>query len=102
MVESNRFGTLMQHFVLPQLAEAFVFPERVRVFHLAGQRALFPCQQASYEASLTKSHCGAGSCCNDGGTRQLDRGYQGEPTMMMTSKPFVFWVELVQIWIATR
>jgi len=43
----------MQRFVSPQLAEAFVFPEPLRASDLAGQRVLFPCQQASYEA-LTK------------------------------------------------
>jgi hypothetical protein len=34
------FRTLTQRFVLPQLAEAFVFPETLRASHLAGQRAL--------------------------------------------------------------
>lgn len=40
----------MQRFVSPQLAEAFVFPEPLRASDLAGQRVLFACQQASYEA----------------------------------------------------
>ena len=38
----------MQRFVLPQLAEGFVFPEPLRASDLAGQRVLFPCQQATY------------------------------------------------------
>ncbi len=58
----------MQRFVSPQLAEAFVFPEPFRASDLAGQRVLFPCQQASYEALRIQSHCGAGPCCSDGRT----------------------------------
>lgn len=78
----------MQRFVLPQLAEAFVFPEPLRVSGLAGQRALFPSQQASYEASRIQSHCGAGPCCNDGRTVLLpDEHHQRWPGSWLVCSP---------------
>jgi hypothetical protein len=47
----------MQRFVSPQLAEACVFPEPLRASRLAGQRVLFPCQQALYEALQKLGDC---------------------------------------------
>ena len=79
----------MQRFVSPQLAEACVFPEPLRASRLAGQRILFPCQQALYEASRIQSHCGASPCCSDGRTvLLLDEHHQRWSALGPYAVPF--------------